>query len=296
MKKDELPMKQFLYRILCGFFLGLSIVAPGLSGALVAIAMGVYHEIVRIIANPLKKLKQNLMFCIPLGIGAVVSAILFVIIFDQLFESYEKAILLLFVGLIAGSIPLVYFEVKKLGFKPFYLIGAIFACIIAIAMGVFASETGLMSGAAATLSDWFGLAIGGFAAGVTALVPGMSLATVLALLGVYSPLISAARELLRMELTYILPIGLFVVFAVVGLMSTAKGVKFVFNKFPGFSNTTVLGFQFGSLVSIMYKSHQIQDPNFNWLSGAIMLAVGLGISVLFIVSGRLMNKTETEEI
>ena len=285
-------MKLFLYRILCGFFLGLSIVAPGFSGALVAIAMGVYHDIVRIIANPLKKLKQNLLFCIPLGIGAVVSAILFVITFQQLFDSYEKAIHLLFVGLIAGSIPLVFFEVRKLGFKPFYLIGAFSAFILAVAMGVFASETGLMSGAAATISDWFGLVIGGFSAGVTALVPGMSLATVLILLGVYSPLISAADGLLRMDLSYIFPIGLFLVFVVVGLMSTAKGVKYVFDRFPGFSNTTVLGFQFGSLVSIMYQSHQIVDQNFTWLLGSIMLAAGIGISVLFIVSGRLMNKPE----
>jgi len=275
--------------------LGLSIVAPGFSGSLVAIAMGVYHEIVRIIANPLKKLKQNLMFCIPLGIGVVISAILFVLTFRQLFDSYEKAIHLLFVGLIAGSIPLVLMEVKKIGFKPFYLIGALCSCILAIALGVFAFETGLMSGNTATMSDWPGLAIGGFSAGVTALIPGMSLATVLVILGVYSPLIYAADELLRMQLSYILPIGTFIIFVVVGLMATAKGVKYVFEKFPGISNTTVLGFQFGSLVSIMYKSHQIQDPNFTWLLGSIMLLVGLGISVLFIVSGRLMNKTEDGE-
>ncbi|MCL2662909.1 MAG: DUF368 domain-containing protein [Oscillospiraceae bacterium] len=289
-------MKLFLYRILCGFFLGLSIVAPGFSGSLVAIAMGVYHEIVRVIANPFKKLKQNLMFIIPLGVGGVISAVVFVLTFRQLFDSYEKAIHLLFVGLIAGSIPLVLMEVRKIGFKPFYLIGALGAFVAAVALSVFAFETGLMSGAAATLSDWPGLAIGGFAAGVSALIPGMSLATVLVILGVYSPLIYAADELLRMELSYILPIGLFLVFVVVGLMATAKGVKYVFEKFPGISNTTVLGFQFGSLVSIMYKSHQIVDPNFTWLLGGIMLVAGLGISALFIVSGRLMNKTEGEEI
>ena len=285
-------MKLFLYRILCGFFLGLSIVAPGFSGSLVAIAMGVYHEIVRIIANPLKKLKQNIMFCVPLGIGVVISAILFVITFRQLFDSYEKAIHLLFVGLIAGSIPLVLMEVRKIGFKPYYLFGALCSCIVAIALGVFAFETGLMSEGAATLSDWFGLSIGGFSAGVTALIPGMSLETVLVILGVYSPLIYTADELLRMELSYIFPIGLFIVFVVAGLMSTAKAVKYVFEKFPGISNTTVLGFQLGSLISILYKSHQIVDVNFTWLLGGVMLVVGMGISVLFIVSGRLMNKVE----
>jgi putative membrane protein len=257
--------------------------------------MGIYHEIVRIIANPFKKLKENLLFCISVGIGMVISAVLFVIAFEQLFESYEKAIYLLFVGLIAGSIPLVFREVRKIGFKPHYLIGSLIAFMIAIAMGVFATESGLMSGDAASMSDWLGLAIGGFAAGVTALIPGMSLATVLVLLGVYSPLIYAARALLQMEFSYLIPIGLFIVFTVLGLMSTAKGIKYVFNKFPGFANTTVLGFQVGSIVSIMYKSHQTVDQNFTWLLGAIMLAVGIGISVLFILMGKYMNKSDVEK-
>jgi len=272
----------------------LSVFAPGFSGSLVAIAMGIYHEFVRIIANPLKKLKQNMMFCIPVGIGVVISAVLFVLAFEQLFDSYEKAIYLLFVGLIAGSIPLVYWEVRKIGFKPHYLIGSLAAFMIAIAMGVFASGDGLMSGDTATMSDWPGLAIGGFAAGVTALIPGMSLATVLVLLGVYSPLIYAARALLQMEFSYLIPIGLFMVCTVLGLMSTAKGIKYVFKKFPGFANTTVLGFQFGSIASILYKSYQTIDPNFTWLLGAIMLAAGIGISILFIVMGKVMNKSESE--
>jgi len=275
--------------------LGLSVFAPGFSGSLVAIAMGIYHEIVRIIANPFKKLKQNIMFCIPVGFGVVVSAVLFVITFRQLFDSYARAIYLLFIGLIIGSIPLILKEVRKIGFKPHYLIGAFAAFVIAVVMGVFASETGLMSGDTASMSDWPGLALGGFAAGVTALIPGMSLATVLILLGVYNPLVYAGESLVRsMEFIYLLPIGFFIVFTVIGLMTTAKGIKYVFNRFPGFANTTVLGFQFGSIVSILDKNFQITDPNFSWPLGIIMLIVGFCISIMFIVLGKVMNKSEIE--
>jgi len=257
--------------------------------------MGIYHEFVRIIANPLKKIKQNIIFCLPLGIGLIFAGVLFVITFRQLFESYEKAIYLLFVGLIAGSIPLVLFEVKKIGFKPFYLIGAICALILAVAIGVFASGAGLMSGDTASVSDWPGLALGGFAAGVTALIPGMSLATVLILLGVYSPLIYAAEALIRMDLSYIIPIGLFFICMIFGLMSTAKGIKYIFERFPGFANTTVLGFQAGSLISIAYQSQKITDSNFTWLLGVVMIIIGLGISALFIIMGKVMNKSETAD-
>jgi len=289
-------MKVFLYRIICGFFLGISILAPGFSGSIVAIAMGIYHDILRIISNPLKRLKENVIFFIPIGVGGIISVVLFVLAFSVLFESYEKAVYLLFVGLIAGSVPIVIKEVRKVNFKLHYLIGAVGAFIIAIAIGIFATEAGLMTVETTPTSNLPGFALGGFAAGVTALIPGMSLSTILVLLGVYSPLIYAARALLSMELLYLIPIGLFIVCTVVGLMATARGIKYLFNRYPGFANTTVLGFIFGSLISIMYQSHHIEDPNFTWLLGGIMLIAGLGISILFIVIGRFMNKNETEKI
>jgi putative membrane protein len=285
-------MKVFLYRILCGFFLGISVFAPGFSGSIVAIAMGIYHDILRIISNPLKNLKQNLVFCFPVGIGVVISAVLFVLTFRYLFDTYEKATYLLFVGLIAGNIPIVYKEVRKIGFKPNYLFGALGAFAAALTLGVFVTEAGLISGDIASVSNWPGLAAGGIAAGVTALIPGMSISTILIILGVYSPLIYAAEALLRQEFSYFIPLGLFVLCTVVGLMSTARGIKHTFKRYPGFANTTVLGFLFGSLLSVMYRSHQITDPAFNWTLGGLMLAAGIGVSMLFIVLGRIMNKTE----
>jgi len=288
-------MKVFLYRIICGFFLGISVFAPGFSGSIVAIAMGIYHDILRIISNPLKKLKQNLLFCLPVGIGVIISAVVFVLSFKYLFEAYEKATYLLFVGLIAGNIPIVLKEVKKIGFKPHYLIGALGALIAALTLGIFASGTGLTSGEAASLSDWPGLALGGLAAGITALIPGMSISTVLIMLGTYAPLIYAADAILHSTLSYIIPLALFVACTLVGLMATAKGIKFTFNKYPGFANTTVLGFLTGSLISVMYQSHHIVDTTFTWLLGGIMLAAGLVISVLFILLGRFMNKSESAE-
>ena len=275
--------------------MGISVFAPGFSGSIVAIAMGIYHDILRIISNPLKKLKQNLWFCFPVGVGVVVSAVLFVLTFSYLFDSYAKATYLLFVGLIAGNLPVVYMEVKKIGFRRRYLLGAVGAFIAAVAVGVFATGAGIMSGAVATMSDWQGLALGGIAAGVTALVPGMSISTVLILLGVYNPLVYAGKALLRAEFSYFVPIGFFVVCTLIGLMATARGIKYVFKRFPGLANTTVLGFLFGSLLSVMYQSHFIEDPSFNWLLGGIMIAAGLGVSVLFILLGRFMNKTESAE-
>jgi len=289
-------MKLFFYRIICGFFLGISVVAPGFSGAIVAIAMGVYHDLLRIISNPFRelRLKKNIMFCLSLGIGVVASLILFLLAFRRLFESHEVAVLILFIGLIAGNIPIVYMEVKKIGFKVYYLIGAVIAFTLAVTLGYFATETGLVSGSLTAASNWPGVAIGGIATGVTALIPGMSLATVLLLLGLYYPLMIAGEYLLHANLAYLLPLGIFLIAVVVGLMLTAKGIKHIFKKYPGFANTTVLGFMVGSLVAIVIRAIGVQagEPSFNWLIGALMFAIGIGVSILFITLGKTMNKTE----
>jgi putative membrane protein len=107
------PVKKFFYRVFCGFFLGLSIFAPGFSGSVIAIMLGVYQDLVCIVSNPFKRLKQNILFCLPLGIGAAVSAVLFVIAFKFLFGTYEKAAYLLMVGLTAGNLPEILKQIKK---------------------------------------------------------------------------------------------------------------------------------------------------------------------------------------
>jgi len=67
--------KTFFYRIFCGFFLGFSNFTPGFSGSVVAITVGIYQDLVRSVSNPLKQLKQNILFCLPLISGAVIGAI-----------------------------------------------------------------------------------------------------------------------------------------------------------------------------------------------------------------------------
>ena len=52
-------MKSFLYRVLCGFCLGISVFAPGISGSIMAIIMGIYDKLLDIASNPLKNFKKN---------------------------------------------------------------------------------------------------------------------------------------------------------------------------------------------------------------------------------------------
>ena len=283
-----MAVKNFFYRVLCGFFLGLSIFAPGFSGSVIAIILGIYQDLVRIVSNPFKRLKRNILFCIPLGIGAVISAVLFVFIFKFLFETYEKATYLLMMGLITGNLPEIFGQVKKCGFKKRYLIGGACAFAAALALSIFAVDVGQAAeGFTAGLPL---LAASGLAGGAVALMPGMSVSMTLIIFGVYSQLLFAAESLLRLDFSHLLPMGLFGLCALVGLVLTSRGIKTVFERYPGLANSMVFGFMAGSLAGILVQSLRLRDANFNWTLGSVMLAAGLGISILFVVMGRKMGK------
>ena len=279
-------VKKFFYRVFCGFFLGLSIFAPGFSGSVIAIILGIYQDCVRIVSNPFKRLKQNILFCLPLGIGAAVSAVLFVIAFKFLFDNHEKATYLLFIGLICGNLPVIFTEIKKCGFKKRYLIGGACTFAAALALGVFAAGVGQMPGPEGMIATLPLLALSGLAGGIVAPMPGMSVSMILMIFGVYGQLLFAAESFLRLNFTYLLPLGLFVLCALIGLVLASKVIKVVFERYPGLANSMVFGFMAGSLIGILVQSLRLHDANFNWLVGGIMLAAGLGISMLFVFLGR----------
>ena len=281
---------KFLYRVLCGFFLGVSIVAPGFSGSIIAITMGIYQDLLRIISNPFKDFKKNVVYCVPLAIGAAISAVLFVLTFRYLFDAYPKATYLLFIGLIAGNLPIILAQVRKCGFQKRYLIGGTVAFAAALVLGVFTEGLQPATGQDALSVVWYIWVLGGIAGGVTALIPGMSVTMVLIVIGVYSPALITAEQLLRLNFENFIPFAIFFAGAVAGLVLSSRGIRYIFKKYPGFSNSMVLGFMTGALAGILIRSIQIVDASFSWQLGCIMLAAGLCVSMLFAVLGKTMNK------
>jgi len=282
-------LKTFYFRVMCGFFLGLSAFAPGFSGSVMAIAMGVYQDLIQIVSNPLRDWKKNLRFMLPIGVGVVISAVLFVIAFRFLFERFEKATLMLFVGLIAGNLPVIGAEIKKHSFKKRYLGGGVTAFAIALGFGLIAVGGGHISGAAGVTVSFPLLVASGFFAGAITLVPGMSISAILIMLGVYGQLLAMAESLFRLETTYLPHLLGLLAAAVLGLVLTSRGIKSVFDRVPGFANACVFGFMSGTLIGIFLETLYIAGGYFHWPLGGGMFLAGLAVATLFVFLGRHMN-------
>lgn len=276
-------MKSFLYRVLCGFCLGISVFAPGISGSIMAIIMGIYDKLLDIVSSPFKNFKSNLKFLFPLGIGAVISLVLFVLVFSYLFETYEKAVFMLFIGLIVGNLPVVYKEARQSRFKWYYLIGTALAMAFALFMGILGegtAETQVALGSTGLLY----IALAGALAGFASLVPGMSISMILIVMGVYDHLIAAAKSL---DVVTIAVVGVAFVLAMV---LSSKLIKFIFSRFSGMAHFAVIGFLLGSVCAIILSL----PKNGSNVAGAIMLVIGLAISLLFVYLGKKVNAGEKE--
>ena len=269
LSKQEYHRNNFFYRVLCGIFLGIAIIAPGVSGSVMAVMMGIYDELITIISNPFKNFKKNFIFLFPIGIGGIISIISLVQFLKFMFETYPVPSFLLFLGLIGGSLPTIFKEANENGFKKKYLFGIITAFIFAATIGLIArSKISFNSG----LNDSIYLPITGSVAGMMSMVPGMSISMILMTLGTYSKLLHAAAGF---QIMTIAPVG---ICFVLGMFLFSKITKFVFDRYHNFAYFMVFGFVLGTLIGIFPG---IPTDLFNWILGLITVSFGFYISTLF---------------
>jgi putative membrane protein len=284
-------VEQFLYRILCGFLLGIGLLAPGFSGSVIAIIMGVYQDLIRILSNPFKNIKANIKFMIPLMVGAIVAAIAFFLSFNWLFDNFEKAVYFLFIGLIAANLPIIFKEVKAEKFTLAVALSFVGALAFAVGLGLFVAEPASSSSASASIPalSYPLMIIGGAFTGASTVIPGMDSSVVMVILGIYQDVIAAGRAALGGAMEALPGFAVFALFAVVGLVLVSRVIDTIFKKNLGVAYSLVLGFMSGSLITVTVDALRMPDVNFNWMIGALMIAVGVGMSIVFVIMG---NKLE----
>ncbi len=279
-------VKDFFYRMLCGAFLGISVIAPGISGSIMAVMMGIYDELIGIISNPFKNFKKNVVYLMPMVIGAGVSMILLVKALDFLFEYYTVPAYLLFLSLIAGSIPTVIGEAKKGGVKYKYYIGSVCALAFALCIGMLAkSDFAIAVDTTNTASNYMKIymPVCGGIAGMMSMVPGMSVSMLLMMFNIYEPLLDAASSL---DVMTLLPV---VCTFVIGMVLFSNITKIIFEKFRSLGFLMVLGFMTGSIISIFPG---LPGGLINWILSIVAVIIGVSISWLFKYLGKKFNVEE----
>lgn len=185
-------------RFFKGIVVGLGGVAPGLSGSVLLIIFGLYQKTLEALGSLLTNFRKNLKFLAPLVVGMFLGVLLFSKLIDFFLRSFEMPTRFCFLGLILGTLPMVWQEVKKEGFSRKYY------AVIALAAlaGTWFFTVNPNAFPQVTDPTLLQKLLLGVAVAATAIVPGVDPAVFLSTLGLYEMYVSA---LANVELSVLIP-------------------------------------------------------------------------------------------
>lgn len=226
-------MKNFLK----GIIAGIGGIAPGLSGSVFLVILGLYQKTINAIGTLFKNFKENVKFLFPLFLGFGVGAILFSKVVDFLLTHVEMQTRFAFLGLVLGTIPLFYREVKKEGFSKKYYIFIVIAAIAGLSLFAFNDNLfPVITDPNLIQSVFLGIAVA-----ASSIVPGVDSAVILSSLGLYELYVSS---LANFDLAVLIPAG-------VGLVIGALVISFIINKLIKRFYTGTFSIIFGLFLSII---------------------------------------------
>lgn len=247
-----------------GIMVGIANIIPGVSGGTIAVIVGVFDRMLEALNTLFKKFKENMKFLIPLGLGAVFGILALSRIMEYCLVKFELPTNFFFVGLVIGSVPLIYKKVDDniTKVKPVYIIpfligaGSVIALSIVQTFFVNTEATATAAIPEMSVSTVVMFLLYGVIASVAMVIPGISGSLVMVLLGAYDKVIAAINGLTSFGDTQtmidsflvLLPFGIGII---VGVFSVAKVFALLLKKFPGATYVAILGLMVGSCVALL---------------------------------------------
>ena len=257
-----------------GMFMGIADIVPGVSGGTIAIITGIYEELLRTINginlkiyNDYKKLgiknvwiNYNLSFLFKVVSGIFFSIIIFSQFILVLIENFPIALWSLFLGLISASIIFLLRQTDKLDFKKsrFILPNQIYLLLIGIFLAIYIQ----MIKPSSTDIDFIYLLFCGMISITAMLLPGISGAYILVLLGAYETMLLTFKEVIKFNSDYFLNFFSFAFGAILGVKLFSKFLTWSYTKYKNNTLYCLIGFMIGSLPSLWpwkYKNVSTSD-------------------------------------
>ena len=194
-----------MIRFFKGIVVGIGGVAPGLSGSVLLIIFGLYQKTLEALGTLFGNFRKNIAFLLPLVIGMFTGVLLFSRIIDHCLSVYEVPTRFCFLGLILGTLPMVWREVKKEGFSKKYY-GVI---LLSAVLGTWLFTVNTDAFPQVTDPNLLQCISLGVAVAATAIIPGVDPAVFLSTLGFYEMYVHALAVIeLQVLIPMLLGLGL----------------------------------------------------------------------------------------
>ena len=100
----------YILLALKGIAIGIANAVPGVSGGTIAVIVKIYDKMLEAITPNIKKLIKNLPFLMPVGVGMLIGVLAAAKLLGFLFDEYNVPTQMFFVGVVIGSMPMIYKE------------------------------------------------------------------------------------------------------------------------------------------------------------------------------------------
>ena len=242
-------LKDYLVIGLKGMAMGAADVVPGVSGGTIAFISGIYEELLGSISNVnfdlLKTLKQdgfkaawkevNGNFLLSLFIGIFVSIVSLAKAIKYLLENEPVLLWSFFFGLVLASVIYIAKQITKWNFV------AILALILGSFLAYYITTLNPLVSENSSILFMF---IAGAIAICAMILPGISGAFILVLLGAYKPVLAAVYD---RDYKTVAAVGFG---AIIGLLAFSKVLKWLFTHYKNYTLAVLTGFIIGSLNKI----------------------------------------------
>ena len=258
----------YLINAIRGFCMAIADSVPGVSGGTIAFILGFYDKFIESLNNlaygDKNKKKEALKFLLQLGTGWGLCMILAIIVLSNLFENHIYKVSSAFIGFIIFSIPIIIRDEKKsLKGKYKNIIFTILGITVVTLITYFNPVANNPSGIDLSNLNIF-LCIYIFIAAMIAvsamLLPGISGSTLLLIFGLYIPIITSAREVMKLNFSS-LPVLIIAFFGVItGVALIIKLIKKALDNYRSKTIYFILGLMLGSIYAIVMGPTTLSIP------------------------------------
>ena len=242
-------IKDYLVIGLKGMAMGAADVVPGVSGGTIAFISGIYEELLTSISNVNLSLLQTLKkegfkaawkqvngnFLLSLFIGIFISIVSLAKAIKYLLEHHPILLWAFFFGLVLASVIYIAKQITKWNF---------IAILVLFAGAILAYYITTLNPLVSENSSSLFLFLAGAIAICAMILPGISGAFILVLLGAYKPILAAVNN---KDIKVIALVG---AGAIVGLLTFSRVLKWLFANYKNYTLAVLTGFIIGSLNKI----------------------------------------------
>lgn len=307
--------KQWWLDFLKGTTIGFAIPIPGVSGGTMAILTGIFDKIAQAVSEFRKNFWRSVQTLLPIGLGALLMAIIGFLGIKKGFEFAPFALSALFAGLVLGSTPVVTKELKDTIWtaKPILrlVIGFLVAAGIGIASALVYYFTGFSIASSLASTNWWiypVLMAAGFIGAAAAVVPGISGSMMMYLMGLYVPVVSLYTTWSNWKDSSLYGVMFgggvcLIIGGLAGFILTNVWMKDLIAKHHNPTYEVILGFIFGSLIAMFVNPQMIKvnadtqtkywlytaTPIWEWVVGSLLF-IGATIA-LYLLTKKFQAQT-----